>query len=111
MTTSEARNISYYRRHKSGGLEKPEIGNGNDVVSRDCISATVSFVVTKFLLYTEYMFKTIFMAHFFSRYFVPERCVPKLTLLPVSCIYTYLHVYINIYNDCNSLCIIIVNLQ
>ena len=81
MPTSEARNIYYYRRYKSGFLEKPEIGNGNDVVSRDCISATVSFAVTTFLLYTEYMLKTVFMANFFL-YFVSERCVPKLTLLP-----------------------------
>ena len=57
VTTSEARNISYYI-YKSGFLEKLEIRNGNDVVSRNCISATISFAVTKFLLYTEYMLKT-----------------------------------------------------
>ena len=70
MPTSEATNISYYRRYKSGFLEKPEIGNGNDVVSGDRISATVGFAVTNFFLFTEYMLKTVFMAHFY-RYFVP----------------------------------------
>ena len=72
------------------------MGNANDVISRDCISTTVSFAVTTFLLYTEYMLKTIFMAHF-PLYFVPERCVPKLTLLPVSCTRTCMYIRIAIH--------------
>ena len=102
-TFSEAR-ISYYRRYKSGFLEKLEIGNGNDVV--DCISVTVSLAVTNFVLYTEYILRTVYIA-LFSRYFIPERCVPKLTLLPVSCKQTCMYNY----KDCNLVSIIIVILQ
>ena len=46
----------------------------------------------KILLYTEYMLISVFMANF-----VPERCVPKFTLLHVSCTHTCMYIRIAIH--------------
>ena len=83
-----------YMRYKSGFLENPKIGNGNYIiviiVSRDCISATIRFASRKCLQYTDYMLKTVVMAHFFL-IFCSETLCPKI-YFSSGFMYTYLHV-------------------